>query len=131
LVEAAGHQAEGRDEFLYLNIEYTLAAPSEYAQTFFRSRATTSSRRWATQARLEGSGRLIAPPGGHELSRFTGLRAAPRTMASRRSTRTVLKGDMITGFVAMGAGTPLPLDFVRHVPDVPRRISVSAVKSAE
>jgi hypothetical protein len=102
---------KARDEFLYLNIEYTLAAPSEYAQTFPQQSDYIVKALGDSKLGLKVQEDYRPRPAA---TSFRGSQVARRTSYYGIKTidKDVLKGDMITGFVAMGAGTPLPLDFV-------------------
>lgn len=102
---------KARDEFLFLNIEYTLAAPSEYAQTFPQQSDYIVKALGDSKLGLKVQEDYRPRPAA---TSFRGSQVARRTSYYGVKTidKDVLKGDMITGFVAMGAGTPLPLDFV-------------------
>jgi hypothetical protein len=97
------------DEFLYANIDYVLASPDRYEEFPKRNDATNKI--------LEGSkfGILI-------IEDYRPREQAPEARHSQLARRTSyygvkavdkesVKGDMYSGFLAVGAGVPLPFEW--------------------
>ena len=99
---------KARDEFLFGHIRYVISTPSEYMTAF-------PKRSEVMEKVLEGSKLALAitedfqprppRPNGSQVARRTSVYGA------REIGKNEIKGDMFTAFLAMGAGSPLPLDF--------------------
>jgi hypothetical protein len=99
-----------RTEFLYGKIEYLIAASKDY-NVAFPKRSEVIDK---TIANSEFAMRITEDYRPRPAStKFQGAQVIRRTSyyGAKTVEKQVIKGDMITGFVAAGAGTPLPLDF--------------------
>jgi len=99
-----------RQEFLYQKLEYLIAAPKDYAVAF-PQRGELIDKALANSKFAMKIEEIYRPRPAS--TKFAGAQVMERKSYYGATTvdKQVIKGDMITGFVAAGAGTPLPLDF--------------------
>ena len=98
------------EEFLFSKIDYTVAAPDRYAEAF-------PKRSEAMDKVLAGT-KVAVRIAEQYKPRDLPIEAHISQLAGRTSLygvksveKDVLKGDTYSGFLAMGAGTPLPYEF--------------------
>jgi len=102
---------KARDEFLFFKINYLVASPKDYSEAF-------SQRSDYINKALDNSKLAIKIVEDYRprpaSTKFHGAQVMRRTSyyGAKTITPNGIKGDSITGFVAAGAGTPLPLDFL-------------------
>lgn len=98
------------DDFHYAKIEYTLVAPDRYGDTLKSDELLTKVLAGSKFA-LKMEEYYYPRDLGELNSRVSQLASRTTIYAFKSSTDTEWKGDQVLGFVAAGAGTPLPLNF--------------------
>ena len=99
---------KARDEFLYGHIHYLIAMPAEYANAFPKRTEPIENALKDSKLAIQITEDYLprpARPNGSQVARRASVYGV------REIGKNELKGDMFTAFLAMGAGTPLPLDF--------------------
>lgn len=98
------------DEFLYDKVEYVLAAPDSYAQAFPKRDAVLSkvleNSRWSLT--VDETYRPRDLPAD---ARIAQLIERKTIYAAQDASPERIRGGLVLGFVAAGAGTPLPFNF--------------------
>jgi len=102
---------KARNEFLYGKIEYLIAAAKDYAIAFPQRSELIDKAIANSKFAMRITEDYRPRPAS---TKFNGAQVIRRMSyyGAKTVEKQVVKGDMITGFVAAGAGTPLPLDFM-------------------
>ncbi|MGH3580031.1 MAG: hypothetical protein ACRERC_21130 [Candidatus Binatia bacterium] len=98
------------DDFHFAKIDYTLIAPDRYGDTL-KSDELLNKVLADSKFALKIEEQYYPRDLGELNSRVSQLASRTTIYAFKSSTDTEWKGEQVLGFVAAGAGTPLPLNF--------------------
>jgi len=99
---------KARDELVFGHLHYLIAAPSEYAQAFPKRSEPIEHVLRDSQLAIQITEDYVPrplPPDAWQVARRTSVYSV------RTVDKNELKGDMFSAFLAVGPGTPTPLDF--------------------